>query len=94
MSKPMLIPKIDPYLTIIPGRTPEQKLHSKIGHAKNAFSQASYYKGRWGQLFEWKDGEWSLLFDIPEPQVISQREGYNGSHLYSVYGETRPWRLP
>lgn len=92
MATPQLIPSIMPYLTIIPGRQPNQKLHKAIGHAKNAFSQASYYKGRWGELYEWKDGEWVLLYTIPEPQVVHTEVTERG-YTRVRFGETRPWKL-
>ena len=62
--------KIQPFLTVIPGRTPKQKLHANIGHAKLAIRNAMPYSPTKGcyydmQMFEWKDGAWALLHDFP-----------------------------
>lgn len=59
-----------PYLTIIPGRyRARQKTHRTLGHAKNAVL-ARY---SWGPglpedvaIYEWRDGEWGLLWEIPK----------------------------
>lgn len=37
--------KVTPYLTIIPGRLPRQKMHSTLGHAHNAINTA-LWQGR------------------------------------------------
>lgn len=101
MAEPMVMPepKVFPYLTIIPGRRPEQKMHEKIGHAKNAFEQhpGSGYRCRYGKLYQYIDGEWVLLYDIPE-QTYTVDEYTNPNQLDKVwirhrYSETRPWKL-
>lgn len=90
MQTPKITPQIKPYLTIIESRNPNQKLHSALGHAKNAFDQSQYYLGRWGQLYEYRDGEWILLYDIPKPEITGYDTRYGRQPRYS---ETRPWRL-
>jgi hypothetical protein len=57
-----------PYLSVCPDRSPRQKVHTNLGHAKNAVA----YRDQWGhglhaacQIYEWKDNEWSLLYDVP-----------------------------
>lgn len=58
-------PGIQPYLTIIPNRYPQQKLHAKIGFAKNAFQNPwGYNTNRVGTLWEWVDGVWELLYTV------------------------------
>lgn len=56
------------YLTVIPRRTPKQKAHYDLGHAKNAIRA----RCNWGrgtdcdtQVFELVDGDWKLLWNIP-----------------------------
>jgi hypothetical protein len=60
--------KSRPYLTIIPNRIPQQKTHTSLGNAKNAISYKVERNGtQWDMaVYEWVDGEWSLLWDIPE----------------------------
>lgn len=103
MSEFLKQPEVMPYLTVIEGRKPKQKLHKRISDAKNAFDtpkpnpvlyggnkhQRNYTHG-WGQLYEWVDGEWKLLYDVRQPTAEDYRDpaGYG-------YGEfeTRPWKL-
>lgn len=95
----LIKPPATPYLTVIPGRRPEQKVHKRLSDAKNAFDTprandkikvpygALYYNQHthgWGQLYEWVDGEWSLLLEVPQPSVITDK--------YPYHEDTRPWR--
>lgn len=86
MTNPNLIPQVKPYLTIIESRRPIQKMHTNIGHAKNAFL---YDEHRGGTMWEWKDGEWVLLYTVTSERLPpEQRNGY-----YSVRCRQHiPWR--
>lgn len=70
-------PKMLPYLSVVPGRRPENKMHTSLGHAKNAVQ--NYPKnGGWrhdrekggtvcgGQIYQWcsECNEWELLYDV------------------------------
>lgn len=57
-----------PYLSVCPDRRPQQKVHTNLGHAKNAVA----YRDNWGrgladdcQIYEWHEDSWSLLYDVP-----------------------------
>lgn len=76
-------PKATPYLTIIPDRSPVQKTHTSLGHAKNALT---YDKRREGTLWEWKDGEWSLLYTVTCEQVRNEH------YKVTYWTQTVPWR--
>lgn len=80
MTKPNLIPKVKPYLTIIEDRRPVQKMHSSLGHAKNAFT---FDRSRAGTLWEWKDGDWSLLHTITRKRT--------NTDYYSGWKQSIPW---
>lgn len=69
--KPTLTPdvKIRPYLTILPYRSPEQKIHTTLGSAKSAVSYNCGDRRGTNQdmaIYEWKNDEWVLLWEIPE----------------------------
>lgn len=60
--------KVSPYLTVIPDRRPKQKTHANLGQAKNAIqyrmrSNVTYIDMA---VYEWKNDEWSLLWEIPK----------------------------
>jgi hypothetical protein len=59
-----------PYMTEVKGRRPFRKIHTSIGHAKNALLMygSVYNTIRGGKLYDWNTdtNEWSLLYDIPE----------------------------
>lgn len=62
-------------MTVIPYRRPKQKAHINIGHAKNAVSfKVSRYVGAECdmELYELRDGEWSLLWTIPKGTMESE----------------------
>lgn len=99
-----------PYMTVIPGRTPKQKVHKRISDAKNAFDTTKYNRisynrpdngitehqeqtHGWGQLYEFKDGEWVLLYEVPQPTAdnITLSRVYPWGNTYCA--ETRPWKL-
>lgn len=100
MAELMSIPAT-PYLSVVIGRKPEQKLHKRLSDAKNAFDTPkpnldvpypyrfghSFTHG-WGALYEQKDGKWELLYEIPKP---TEADGYEGKHRTEY--ETRPWKL-
>lgn len=101
MSAPKVLPVINvPYMTVIPGRTPETKVHKRISDAKNAFDtpkhnpffrppedKYSYPRTHgWGQLYEFKEGEWHLLYDVPKPTEEHAIDKY-------PYRESRPWKV-
>lgn len=69
LDTPLQPAQATPYLTVIPDRLPKQKVHTNLGHAKNAIN---YRTDAWGQgtpseclLYEWKDDEWQLLYRVP-----------------------------
>lgn len=95
-------PEPMPYLTVVVGRKPEQKLHKRIADAKNAFDtpkrnpevpkrtgSASGYTHGWGQIYGWNGHGWQLLIEVKQPTEADHRET---KHKYGEY-ETRPWRL-
>lgn len=72
-----------PYLSVMENRSPEQKLHSNLGHAKNAIGQGGGYDyrndkyvrmARGGQIYEWDPihNEWKLLYDVPARTPVSE----------------------
>jgi hypothetical protein len=96
--------KVTPFMSIVEGRTPRQKVHTHLAHAKNAFDPLKINKKiveispngmrwvrhthGWGAIFEHKDGEWKLLFEIPQP---TEADGTQGK--WNMEYETRPWKL-
>lgn len=48
-----------PYLTRARGRNVYEKLHKTLGAAKNGINGT----GGAGQIYEWVDGGWNLLYD-------------------------------
>lgn len=101
MSKPLPFIPV-PFMTVIPGRRPEQKVHKRLSDAKNAFdtpksnpftlidgsgNRLGYWGTHgWGQLYEFKDGEWHLLYEVPKPTDEHAIANY-------PYRESRPWKL-
>lgn len=88
-----------PFMTVIPGRTPKQKVHKRLSDAKNAFGTPKHnpftpaggpygytHTHGWGQLYEFKDGEWQLHTEVPKPTDEHAIEKY-------PYRESRPWKL-
>ena len=101
MSAPKVLPVINvPYMTVIPGRRPETKVHKRISDAKNAFDTPKpnlFFRAPgekcpyptthgWGQLYWFKEGEWHLLYDVPKPTDEHAIDKY-------PYRESRPWRV-
>lgn len=99
-----------PFMTVIPGRRPEQKVHKRLSDAKNAFDTPKYnpinftrpddgdidrlaYTHGWGQLYEFKDGEWQLHTEVRQPTVDDVYLRYARPWGNSYAAETRPWRL-
>jgi hypothetical protein len=62
------MPKPFTHMTVIPFRRPLQKAHTNLGHAKAAISYKTGWRGAESdmELYELKDGEWSLLWKVPE----------------------------
>lgn len=95
--------KATPYMSIVEGRKPRQKVHTSIGHAKNAFDTPKVNKNigtgykynpyvhthGWGAIFEHKGGDWVLIYEIPQPKSEDYQEGKSYHETY----ETRPWKL-
>lgn len=92
--------KVSPYLTIVEGRKPRQKVHTHLSHAKNAFDTPKMnhlvpgYSGSmgahthgWGAIYEYSGTEWKLLYEIPQP---TEADGFEGK--WRTEYETRPWR--
>lgn len=102
MGAPEALPFIPvPYMTVIPGRTPQQKVHKRLSDAKNAFDTPKHNPLKrklveqqygystthgWGHLYEFENGEWKLLFEVPQPTQEHEIEKY-------PYWESRPWKL-
>lgn len=87
-------PKVFPFLTIVNERTPKQKMHTALGHAKSAFWDFSNGQHRTGQLYKWSGGGWELLYEIPKQTETYQEEVTYGNHTYkrTRYKDTRPWK--
>lgn len=80
----MTPPKIRPYLTIVAGRAPREKLHTSLGHAKNAMT---YTPGRSGTVWGLDEhGEWQLLFEVTA-EYIEPTDGRYGRWIQHI-----PWR--
>lgn len=77
-EKPSPYPKFHPYLTIVPGRRPEQKTHTSLGHAKNAMlipcGYTTGYIVRGGQIWEYdsEGGEWAMIYEVAPGTLESQ----------------------
>lgn len=64
-----------PYMSVVPNRSPEQKAHMSLGHAKSAvgskinqYGHGSYYDMA---IYEWKDGDWEILYDVPKGTKVA-----------------------
>lgn len=58
-----------PYLTVVPRRQPEQKIHKTLGHAKSAITNQIWYsEGSFHDMkvYVYDDGAWQLIYDIPK----------------------------
>lgn len=63
-----------PYMSVVPSRSPTQKAHMSIGHAKSAVgAKLSTYHGSYSDMaiYEWKEGGWELLYDIPKGTKVA-----------------------
>lgn len=93
--------KPTPFMSVVEGRTPRQKTHVDLNHAKSAFATSRFnellagtsfgYTHSWGSIYELVGGEWELRMDIPkpEPKDYFTKVEYG----YTVRGfETRPWK--
>lgn len=81
-------PRATPYLTIIPDRSPVQKVHTSLGHAKNALT---YDKRREGTLWEWntEQGAWELLYTVTVEYV---KPPLHEARSWGHWIQTVPWR--
>lgn len=93
-------------MSVVEGRRPKQKVHKTLAHAKAAFDtpkvnhdvkrpegyQWTQHTHGWGTLYEFKDGQWVVLYEVPKPTqddlVTTKRGGYTEYHW-----ESRPWKL-
>jgi len=94
--------KVTPFMSIVEGRKPKQKVHTHLSHAKNAFdtpkpnplvpnpykSYSVPFTHGWGAIFKYSGTEWKLLFEIPQPTEADGRKG-----KWRTEYETRPWRI-
>lgn len=90
--------KATPYMSVVEGRRPRQKVHTSLAHAKNAFDTPKpnpLVGGRrvqhthgWGAIFEHINGDWVQIFEIDQPteQDLLPNTRYGNEY------ETRPWR--
>lgn len=62
MRPPPAPPK---YATDIPGRRVQFKTHRTLGHAKLAVGSGWGDRVIGGKVYEWAEGEWMLIADIP-----------------------------
>lgn len=72
--QPLRPPRPTPYMSRIPTRRPNDKAHLTLGHAKLAVGgKIDRYVGSYVNMaiFEWKDGEWELLYDIPKGTKVA-----------------------
>lgn len=63
-----------PYMSVVPGRSPEQKAHMTLGHAKSAVgAKLNAYRGSYYDMaiYEWKNNGWELLYDIPKGTKVA-----------------------
>ena len=62
-----------PYLTVIPDRTPREKVYTRLSHARAAIS-GRYYMPRGAALYEWNEdaNDWTLLFEVPPGERIAR----------------------
>ncbi len=70
--------KDKPYMTIIPWRSPKQKLHNTIGQVKNALVYMNNYNDRIGRdaaAYEWNSEtqEWDLLWEVHRGDKVPWR---------------------
>ena len=61
---PNLTPDSLKYLTIIPYRSPKQRVHTTMSGAKNSFNNGGGHYHKTGTLWEWVDNNWVLLFEV------------------------------
>lgn len=90
--------KATPYMSVVEGRRPRQKVHTHLSHAKNAFDtpkanklvagKGGQYTHGWGAIFEHIDGDWVQIFEIPQPEEKDRTSNPRYAERY----ETRPWR--
>lgn len=92
--------KSTPYMSVVEGRRPRQKVHTSLSHAKNAFDtpkanplvkdKRGYYQHThgWGAIFEHIHGDWVMIYEITQP---TEQDLMPNSRYGNEY-ETRPWR--
>jgi hypothetical protein len=67
-----------PFMTVIPNRSPYQKAHVQRAHAHNALTQhlRPYWRSQPGArqdaaLYQWHEGEWALLWSCKRGDDIT-----------------------
>lgn len=68
MNEPMEAPAVEPYLTVIPDRTPRQKAHTSLGQARKAVLFRLDINDKLSlpcRIYKWSGLGWELLWDIP-----------------------------
>ena len=88
-------PVVPPYATYIQNRSPQFKIHTNVGHAKNAINGS----GR-GIIYQLIDGEW-VEIDRHEPQTQCahceqpfQRSGWRRSYTLYKHPATPAYKKP
>ncbi len=95
-----------PYMSVVEGRHPKQKVHKTLAHAKAAFDTPKLNPDvtspehprwtqrthGWGTLYEFKDGQWVVLYEVPKPTqddlIVTEHSSWT-----KYDWETRPWKL-
>lgn len=76
-------PKAKPYITIIPGRSPEQKAHTSRGMATNALK----YMTRPGTMWRQEGDEWVLAATAVVVKVESNKGTWWDRNLLEIHWE-------
>ena len=58
---------LSPYLSVVPGRFPDKKIHHSLSHARAAISNACYHSLHQDcQIYEYTASGWQLLENVPK----------------------------
>lgn len=66
--------KMPAYLSVMPSRSPRDKAHTNLGHAKNALTHNST-SGKirvHGAIYTWEDGDWQLMYEVWPGMLVSE----------------------
>lgn len=97
MSTKLSPVKATPYMSVVEGRSPRQKVHTHLSHAKNAFDTPKHnnlvpgrgqYTHGWGSIYEYVNGDWVEIYVVSQP---TEKDFVPNSRYADKY-ETRPWR--